>query len=165
MGPDNAPALFGPHRSNPIFRSILKIEMRVYPAALLAVAALLYALPLSGAESTKLPTVKGSSQSHQIRDYSDQTLAKIVPGHSTKAQVEALLGRPWRDTELDEEDVLPGDPSVEVWEYRGHGSRGAYRVHIQFDKGDVTTLIAKIPEKTGRAVARAAKPTAASEKP
>ncbi|HLX30012.1 MAG TPA: hypothetical protein VKV24_16140 [Casimicrobiaceae bacterium] len=138
------------------------------PTALLAVAAFVNAaLPAVAADNAKLQssTTPGSSQSRQVRDYTDQTLAKIVPGHTTKAEVEAMFGKPWRDTELDEEDVMPGDPSVEVWEYRGWGAQGAYRVHIQFDKRDATTLIAKIPEKTGRAVARVARPTAASGKP
>jgi outer membrane protein assembly factor BamE (lipoprotein component of BamABCDE complex) len=96
----------------------------------------------------------------QARNFSEQTLAKVVPGHTTKAEVESLLGRPWRKTELDEEDLpYPGDPSVEVWEYRGRDPHGTYRVHIEFDKNAVTTLIARIPDKAAHAVARVAKPT------
>jgi outer membrane protein assembly factor BamE (lipoprotein component of BamABCDE complex) len=115
--------------------------------------------PQSGATAGRV------SQSQQVRNYTDQTLAKIVPGHTTKPEVEALLGRPWRDTQLDEEDVMPGDPAVEVWEYRGRASQGTYRVHIQFDKSDVTTLVARIPDKTARAIARVAKPVVDSRKP
>jgi len=106
----------------------------------------------NGATATPLP------ESQRIRSFSDQTLGEINPGHTTKAQVEALLGKPWRVSELDDEDVMPGDPAVEVWEYRGRDSQGTYRVHIRFDKRDVTTLIAKIPDKTARAVARVANP-------
>lgn len=147
---------------------VAKMRRRMLPAALLAVAALANAaFTAVAADSTKLQSspAPGSSQSRQVRDYTGSTLAKIIPGHTTKAEVEAMFGKPWRDTQLDEEDVMPGDPSVEVWEYRGRGAQGAYRVHIQFDKGDITTLIAKIPEKTGRAVARVARPMAAPGKP
>jgi len=97
-------------------------------------------------------------ESHRVRNFSNRTLAEVNPGHTTKAQVEVLLGKPWRVSELDDEDVMPGDPAVEVWEYRGRDSQGTYRVHIRFDKRDVTTLIAKIPDKTARAVARVANP-------
>ena len=145
-----------------------KVEMRVIPAALLAAAAFLNALAAVAADGANLQGGTTAGQvppSQQARDFADQTLAKIVPGHTTKAEVEALLGKPWRDTQLDDEDVMPGDPAVEVWEYRGRGPQGTYRVHIQFDKSDVTTLIAKIPDKTGRAVARVAQPPADPKKP
>ena len=135
---------------------------------LLAVAALLNALGAIAADSGSLQagtTATKVPPSQKVPDFADQTLAKIIPGHTTKTEVEALLGKPWRDTQLDEEDVMPGDPAVEVWEYRGLRSQGAYRAHIQFDKSGVTTLIAKIPDKTGRAVARVAKPAADPSKP
>ena len=135
-----------------------------FVAALLGVAVLLNteavaAAAASGQDHRQGTTAAQLPASRSIRDFSDRTLAKIVPGHTTKAAVEASLGKPWRDMQLDEEDVMPGDPSVAVWEYRGRGSQGSYRVHIRFDKRDVTTLIAKIPEKTGRAVARVAERT------
>jgi hypothetical protein len=133
-------------------------------AALLGVAVLLNAQAVEAAAAGGQDLRQGTTAalvppSRSIRDFSERTLATIVPGHTTKAAVEAALGKPWRDTQLDEEDVMPGDPSVEVWEYRGRGSQGSYRVHIRFDKRDVATLIAKIPEKTGRAVARVAERT------
>lgn len=94
-----------------------------------------------------------------VRNFSNRTLARIIPGHTTKAQVQALLGKPWRDTELDKESIpYQGDPSVDIWEYRGRDSKGTYRIHIEFDKHDTTTLVAKVPDKTGRAVAKVAKP-------
>jgi hypothetical protein len=143
----------------------LKLSTLSFLAVLLGVAALVNAPAVTAAAAGGLDLRKGTTtaaqlpQTQWIRDFSDQTLAKIIPGQTTKAGVEASLGKPWRDTQLDEEDVMPGDPSVEVWEYRGRGSQGTYRVHIQFDKSDLTTLIAKIPEKTGKAVARVAEPT------
>ena len=49
------------------------------------------------------------------RDFSAATLAKVTPGQTTKTQIEALLGRPWRTTFADDAD----EPGPVVWEYRG----------------------------------------------
>ena len=87
------------------------------------------------------------------RDFSAATLAEVNPGETTKTQVEALFGEPWRTTFSDDAD----EPGPVVWEYRGQDPDGTYRVHIEFDSHDVTTLIAKIPDKTGEAPARVAK--------
>jgi len=87
------------------------------------------------------------------RNFSAAVLAKVTPGETTKSQVEALLGTPWRTTLSDDAD----EPGPVVWEYRGKGADGTYRVHIEFDNHEVTTLIAKIPDKTGEAPARVAK--------
>ena len=97
----------------------------------------------------------------QARDFSATTLAKVIPGETTKTQIEALLGKPWRTTFADDSD----EPGPVVWEYRGQDSNGTYRVHIEFDNHDMTTLIAKIPDKTGEAPARVAKKTPDPEKP
>ncbi len=91
----------------------------------------------------------------QARDFSAATLAKVTPGQTTKTQIEALLGQPWRTTFADDAD----EPGPVVWEYRGKDSNGTYRVHIEFDSHDITTLIAKVPDSTGEAPARVAKPT------
>jgi len=95
------------------------------------------------------------------RDFSAETLAEVDPGQTTKTQVEALLGQPWRTTFSDDAD----EPGPVVWEYRGQDPDGTYRVHIEFDSHDITTLIAKIPDKTGEAPARVAKPPAGPGKP
>ena len=97
----------------------------------------------------------------QPREFSAATLAKVTPGRTTKTQIEALLGQPWRTTFADDSD----EPGPVVWEYRGQDANGTYRVHIEFDSHDVTTLIAKIPDNTGEASARAAKPAPGSAKP
>lgn len=81
------------------------------------------------------------------RQFKDATLAKVVPGQTTRAQVETLLGKPWRTTP-------PAVSGRDVWEYRGQDSNGTYRIHIEFDSRNITTLIAKIPDKTGEAPAR-----------
>jgi hypothetical protein len=88
------------------------------------------------------------------REFSAITLAEVDPGRTTKTEVEALLGKPWRTTFSDDAD----EPGPVVWEYRGQDPDGTYRVHIEFDSHDITTLIARIPDKTGEAPARVAKP-------
>jgi len=90
------------------------------------------------------------------RDYSDATLRNVIPGQTTKVQVVRLLGDPWRTTNYAEPgEDMPGEEQPEIWEWRGQDSQmGPYRVHIEFN-GTVATLIAKIPENTGKAWARA----------
>jgi outer membrane protein assembly factor BamE (lipoprotein component of BamABCDE complex) len=97
----------------------------------------------------------------RARSFSAATLAKVTPGQTTQAQVEGLLGKPWRTTFADDSD----EPGPVVWEYRGKDSNGTYRVHIEFDSHDKTTLIAKIPDDTGEAPARVAKAPPAPGKP
>ena len=89
----------------------------------------------------------------RAREFSAATLAKVTPGQTTKAQIEALLGQPWRTTFADDSD----EPGPLVWEYRGKDANGTYRVHIEFDSRGTTTLIAEIPDKTGQAPAQVAK--------
>ena len=95
------------------------------------------------------------------RQFSAAILAKVIPGQTTQPQIQALLGKPWRTTFADDAD----EPGPVVWEYRGHDSSGTYRVHIEFDSHDITTLIAKIPDNTGEASARVAKPAPGPDKP
>ena len=97
----------------------------------------------------------------RAREFSSATLAKVTPGQTTQAQVEALLGKPWRTTFADDSD----EPGPIVWEYHGQDANGTYIVHVEFDSRKVTTLIAEIPDKTGEAPARVAKTPAAPVKP
>lgn len=126
----------------------------------LLVAAVLAAVA-GATPSEATPVSAGTAQrvpdKPRIRDYGDRLLKKIVPGRTTRDDVVATLGRPWRETTLDAKNApYRGDPSVDVWEYRGRDPRGTYRVHVEFDVRGVTTLIAKIPDRAGRAVARVA---------
>jgi outer membrane protein assembly factor BamE (lipoprotein component of BamABCDE complex) len=137
---------------------------------LMLVAAVLLNAPILSAYGQDLPSGAMAAplpKSQEVRAFSDATLAKVVPGRTTKAQVKALLGSgPWRMNKYDDETLpYPGDPSVDIWEYRGRDSNGTYRVHIEFDANNVTTLIAKIPDKTGTAAARVAKPKPQPDKP
>jgi len=97
----------------------------------------------------------------RARNFSAATLAKVTPGQTTQTQVEALLGKPWRTTFADDSD----EPGPIVWEYRGQDADGTYRVHIEFDSHAISTLIAKIPDKTGEAPARVATTPPGSGKP
>ena len=144
----------------------LKINNAFFLAALLAAASdcaapALGARPGENAEKSPPPH---RSPRRSLGISSKRRWPRFSPAIPPKPKFESLLGRPWRETELDEEDVYPGSSSVEVWEYRGRDSHGTYRVHIEFDKNAVTTLIASIPDKTARAVARVVKPDANSAK-
>jgi outer membrane protein assembly factor BamE (lipoprotein component of BamABCDE complex) len=97
----------------------------------------------------------------QPRAFDAATLAKVTPGETTKTQVEALLGQPWRTTFSDDSD----EPGPVVWEYRGRDASGTYSIHVEFDNHDVTTLIAKIPDTTEEAPARVAKTPPQPAKP
>jgi hypothetical protein len=94
------------------------------------------------------------------REFGAKTLADIVPGHTTKAQVRALLGEPWRTVAPDSDEAEP-----EIWEYRGKDASGLYRIHIEFDDRGRTALLVKVPDKTHEAQARAAKTPAGPDKP
>jgi hypothetical protein len=91
----------------------------------------------------------------QAREFSAAILAKVTPGQTTQTQVEALLGQPWRTTFADDSD----EPGPVVWEYRGQDANGTYDVHIEFNAHGTATLIAKIPDSTEEAPARAVQPS------
>jgi hypothetical protein len=78
-----------------------------------------------------------------------QALAQIIPGHSTKAELTALLGAPWRIVQFDDcGQAMPGEAD-ETWEYRGTSPDGSYRLHVEFNDRGIVRLIAEIPEKSG----------------
>jgi outer membrane protein assembly factor BamE (lipoprotein component of BamABCDE complex) len=107
------------------------------------------------------PTGFGGPDPGQPRVFSPAILARITPGRTTRAEVEKLLGMPWRTIFADDQD----EPGPTIWEYRGRDANGTYLVHIEFDGHGRTTLFAKIPDATGEAAARvAAPPPAASGK-
>lgn len=92
---------------------------------------------------------------------SQQKLAEVIPGRSTKAQITSLLGAPWRVEQFNDCGQAMDDQADETWEYRGKGPHGAYRIHIEFDDHGVAHLIATIPDKTpgGRATVAKVAPT------
>ena len=78
-----------------------------------------------------------------------QALAQIVPGHSTKAELRALLGAPWRIVQFDDCGQAMAGQADETWEYRGTCPDGPYRLHVEFDEHGVVHLIAEIPDNSG----------------
>jgi hypothetical protein len=79
---------------------------------------------------------------------SPQALAQIVPGHSTKAELRALLGAPWRIVQFDDCGQAMAGQADEIWEYRGTSADGADRLHVEFEHG-VVHLTAEIPDNSG----------------
>lgn len=88
------------------------------------------------------------------RDLNMETVAKIKVGSTTSAQVEQLLGPPWRSTNYG--DCNPIDYQ-EFWEYVGKDSTGLFRIHIEFDEDHIARIIAKVP-KSGPITVLAASP-------
>jgi hypothetical protein len=72
----------------------------------------------------------------------ERRLARLIPGKSTKSQVLAVLGQPWRTVQYNDLDALED----EIWEYRVIEAGGSYRVHIEFDHHDVVKIVGKIPD-------------------
>jgi hypothetical protein len=79
-------------------------------------------------------------------DASRQAIARIVPGQSTKADIESLLGAPWRVVQFNDCGMAMDDQADETWEYRGADGNGNYRLHVEFGDNGVVHLIAKIPD-------------------
>jgi len=106
---------------------------------------------------TRLPALAAKAKTPSEPDLSDSTVAKITPGRTRKAQVEALLGKPSHEAKHGDEE----HPANDVWDYRGHD----FGVHVEFDSHDVVAIIAKIPDDSRSAAARVATPPPASAKP
>jgi SmpA / OmlA family len=75
-----------------------------------------------------------------------QAVAQVAPGKSTRADVRALFGEPWRVVQFNDCGEAMDDQADETWEYRGRDSGGAYRLHIEFNDNGTVHLIAKIPD-------------------
>jgi hypothetical protein len=86
-----------------------------------------------------------------------QQIARLVPGRSTKAEIQSSLGAPWRVVQFNDCGEAMGDQADETWEYRGADANGGYRLHVEFDDHDTVHLLAKIPDKIPGGKATAAK--------
>lgn len=72
----------------------------------------------------------------------DTTFAQVKAG-MRQQQVRALLGTPWRITNVnDDADEDIGD----VWEYRGQDAGGTYKFHIEYDLHRRVVVAAKIAD-------------------
>jgi len=72
-----------------------------------------------------------------------RALAHFSVGITTKIEVQASLGSPWRTVQYNDMDTLED----EIWEYRARNAQGSYRLHIEFDHRDIVRVIVKIPDK------------------
>jgi outer membrane protein assembly factor BamE (lipoprotein component of BamABCDE complex) len=79
----------------------------------------------------------------------EKAVAKILPGKSTKAQVESQLGKPYRIAQFTDcgHSTTPPGQNDEVWDYRGKDAKGTYHLHIEFGDDGVLTLISRIPDE------------------
>jgi hypothetical protein len=79
-------------------------------------------------------------------DSSRQAIAQIVPGQSTKSDIQSLLGAPWRIVQFNDCGMAMDGQADETWEYRGSDPAGGFRVHVEFGDNGVVHLLAKIPD-------------------
>jgi outer membrane protein assembly factor BamE (lipoprotein component of BamABCDE complex) len=89
--------------------------------------------------SSAIPAPRGDT-------ISADKLAQVRPGMSTKTQVQALLGAPWRILQFNDCGMAMPGQADETWDYRGRNAKGTYRLHIEFDDHNVASLVAKIPD-------------------
>jgi hypothetical protein len=94
-----------------------------------------------------------------------QAVAQVAPGKSTKANVRALFGEPWRVVQFNDCGEAMDDQADETWEYRGRDSGGAYRLHIEFGDDGTVHLIAKIPDQSSGGKGTTAKVAPAAPMP
>jgi hypothetical protein len=76
----------------------------------------------------------------------EQSAAKIIPGHSTKADIRALFGAPWRVVQFNDCGMPMDGQADETWEYRGADAGGSYRLHVEFGDDGSVSLVAKMPD-------------------
>ena len=90
-------------------------------------------------------------------EVSRQAIAQIVPGQSTKSDIQSLLGAPWRVVQFNDCGMAMDNQADETWEYRGTDDNGNYRLHVEFGDNGVVHLIAKIPDSAAGGKATDAK--------
>jgi hypothetical protein len=117
--------------------------MKITALAIAAATALLL-LPSGAAycEAVAPPTSNAVSRAANAQQF-----AKIVPGHSTKADVRALFGTPWREIQFNVCGMAMDEQADETWEYRGRDGNGGYRIHVEFSDNGIVHLVGKIPDK------------------
>lgn len=77
-------------------------------------------------------------------EFSMEAVAKIKVGTTNSADVEQLLGKPYRMTNYG--DCNPIDYQ-EFWEYAVRNADGWSRIHIEFDENHVARLVTRVPPK------------------
>lgn len=126
-------------------------RMRLKPLAIAAFAALCLATVAVQAASPT-PSPAGSLTQQQIG-----ALGKIVPGQSTRADIAALLGEPWRVVQFNDCGEAMDGQDDETWEYRGADADGGFRLHVEFNENGTVHLFAKMPDTAPGGAGTAAK--------
>jgi hypothetical protein len=73
-------------------------------------------------------------------------VSDIVPGKSTKSDIQSILGTPWRVVMFNDCGEAMDDQADETWEYRGTDKSGNYRLHVEFDDRGVVHLFVRVPD-------------------
>jgi hypothetical protein len=126
--------------------------MRLKSLAIVSFAALFWLAPAAADAASTTPSPAGSLTRQQIG-----ALGKIVPGQSTKVDVEALLGKPWRVVQFNDCGEAMDGQDDETWEYRGADANGGFRLHVEFNERGMVHLFAKIPDAAPGGAGTAAK--------
>jgi hypothetical protein len=113
--------------------------MRAKSFAVGTLAALWSLTAVAAQAANVAPSPAGSLTREQIGE-----LGKIVPGRSTKADVRALFGEPWRIVQFNDCGEAMDDQQDETWEYRGGGAKDSFRLHVEFNDDGTVHLVAKI---------------------
>src|ERR1700691_3407526 len=137
----------------------MRIQMLVYSAGLAMCFLGASAARSADGWATAIPPPARSTDT-----ISAAKLAQVKPGTSTKAEVQSLLGAPWRILQFNDCGMSMPGQADESWDYRGKDAGGAYRLHIEFDDSGVATLVAKIPEHVAGGKGTAAKIAAPDSK-
>jgi hypothetical protein len=126
--------------------------MRTKSFVLGTLAALWSLAAIAAQPANVAPSPAGSLSREQIG-----ALGKIVPGRSTKADMRALFGEPWRVVQFNDCGEAMGDQQDETWEYRGSDAKGGFRLHVEFNDDGTVHLLAKIPDQAPGGAGTAAK--------
>src|ERR1700728_1524425 len=133
----------------------MRIQMLVYSAGLAMCFLGASAARSADGWATAIPPPARSTDT-----ISAAKLAQVKPGTSTKADVQSLLGAPWRILQFNDCGMAMDDQADETWEYRGTDGSGGYRIHVEFGDDGHVHLIAKIPDASpgGKATAATTAP-------
>ncbi len=126
--------------------------MRTKSLAVGTLAALWSLTAIAAQAADVAPSPAGSLTQTQIGE-----LGKIVPGHSTKADIRTLFGEPWRIVQFNDCGEAMDDQQDETWEYRGGDANGGFRLHVEFNDDGTVHLFAKIPDQAPDDAGTAAK--------
>lgn len=126
--------------------------MRAKSFAFGALTALWSLAAIAAQGANVAPSPAGSLSREQIGE-----LGKIVPGRSTKADMRALFGEPWRIVQFNDCGEAMDDQQDETWEYRGGNAKGGFRLHVEFNDDGTVHLFAKIPDQAPGGAGTAAK--------